>query len=57
MQDWGAALDKDPLVLKAEWQGARAKPLQPMVPGYQAAQGEPLPLMSRVLTHRASTPG
>lgn len=32
-------MDKDPLVPKAEWQEARAKPLhlQPMVPGYQAA--------------------
>lgn len=34
-------MDKDPLVPKAEWQEARAKPLhlQSMVPGYQAALG------------------
>lgn len=49
-------MDKDPLVPKAEWQEARAKPLhlQSMVPGYQAALGwvgEPPPLMSRALTH------
>lgn len=35
---WGGALDKDPLVPKARWQEARAKPLHslPMVPGCQA---------------------
>lgn len=34
----GGALDKDPLVPKARWQEARAKPLHslPMVPGCQA---------------------
>lgn len=34
----GGALDKDPLVPKAWWQEARAKPLHslPMVPGCQA---------------------
>lgn len=56
MQDWGAASDKDPLVPKAEWQEARAKPLHSptMVSGYQAALewvGEPPPLMSTALTH------
>lgn len=55
-QDWGTALDKDPLVPKAEWQEARAKPLhsQPMVPGYRAAlgwMGKPPSLMSRALPH------
>ena len=35
---WGAALDKDPLVPKARWQEARAKPWHslPTVPGCQA---------------------
>lgn len=56
----GGALDKDPLVPKARWQEARAKPLHslPMVPGCQAVwvEGGILFLQPPSLTPRALTP-
>lgn len=57
MQDQGAALDKDPLVLKAEWQGARAKPCSQWCLGTMQPSGSPFPLCPEPLPTVASTPG